>query len=101
MTAFPDTGTVILEEAATAVFPATPWHVVVHDDPVNFMAYVTLVFQRVFGYPKAKAEHHMLEVHHQGRSIVWTGGREEAEHYVHQLQSHHLKAPMEQAEAGS
>ena len=43
----------------------------------------------------------MLEVHHQGRSIVWTGGREEAEHYVHQLQSHHLKATMQQAEAGS
>jgi Uncharacterized conserved protein len=40
-----------------------PWHVVVHNDPVNLMSYVTMVFQRVFGYPRDKAERHMLEVH--------------------------------------
>ena len=27
-----------------------PWQVVVHNDPVNLMSYVTMVFQRVFGY---------------------------------------------------
>ena len=26
-----------------------PWQVVVHNDPVNLMTYVTMVFQRVFG----------------------------------------------------
>src|SRR2546430_9451948 len=41
-----------------------PWQVVVHNDPVNLMSYVTMVFQRVFGYPREKAERHMLEVHH-------------------------------------
>src|SRR5216117_3151979 len=50
-----------------------PWQVVVHNDPVNLMSYVTMVFQRVFGYPREKAEHHMLEVHHNGRSILWSG----------------------------
>ena len=50
-----------------------PWQVVVHNDPVNLMSYVTMVFQRVFGYPREKAERHMLEVHHNGRSILWSG----------------------------
>src|SRR4030095_10194397 len=39
-----------------------PWQVVVHNDPVNLMSYVAMVFQRVFGYPRDKAERHMLEV---------------------------------------
>ena len=40
------------------------------------MSYVTMVFQRVFGYPREKAERHMLEVHQKGRSILWAGMRE-------------------------
>jgi ATP-dependent Clp protease adaptor protein ClpS len=77
---------------------ALPWNVVVHDDPVNLMSYVTMVFQRVFGYPKEKAQHHMLEVHYKGRSIVWTGARERAEFYVQQLHSHLLLATLERTE---
>lgn len=73
------------------------WHVVVHNDPVNLMAYVTLVFQRVFGLPKEKAEKHMLEVHHKGRSILWTGPREQAEFYVEQLHRYLLLATLEPA----
>jgi ATP-dependent Clp protease adaptor protein ClpS len=75
-----------------------PWNVVVHDDPVNLMSYVTMVFQRVFGYSKEKAQHHMLEVHQKGRSIVWTGARERAEFYVQQLHSYLLLATLEKAE---
>lgn len=77
---------------------AAPWHVVVHNDPVNLMSYVTLVFQRVLGFPKEKAQRHMLEVHHKGRSLVWTGERERAEAIVEQLHGHLLLATMEQAE---
>jgi ATP-dependent Clp protease adaptor protein ClpS len=77
---------------------AAPWHVVVHNDPVNLMSYVTLVFQRVLGFPKEKAKRHMLEVHHNGRSLVWTGERERAEAIVEQLHGHLLLATMEQAE---
>ncbi|MDX2081606.1 MAG: ATP-dependent Clp protease adapter ClpS [Terrimicrobiaceae bacterium] len=74
-----------------------PWNVVVHNDPVNLMSYVTLVFRRIFGYSKERAERHMLEVHHRGRSIVWTGSREKAEFYVEQLHSHLLLATLEKA----
>jgi ATP-dependent Clp protease adaptor protein ClpS len=72
-----------------------PWQVIVHNDPVNLMTYVTMVFQRVFGYPREKAEQHMLEVHHKGRSILWTGMRERAELYVQQLHSYLLLATLE------
>ena len=72
-----------------------PWLVVVHNDPVNLMSYVTMVFQRVFGYPREKAECHMLEVHQKGRSILWSGMRERAELYVQQLHGYLLLATIE------
>ena len=72
-----------------------PWQVIVHNDPVNLMSYVTMVFQRVFGYPREKAERHMLEVHHKGRSILWAGMREPAELYVQQLHGYLLLATLE------
>ena len=75
-----------------------PWNVVVLNDPVNLMSYVTMVIQRIFGYPRNKAERMMLEVHHLGRSIVWTGDREKAELYVEQLQGHQLMAVLRKSE---
>ena len=72
-----------------------PWQVVVHNDPVNLMTYVTMVFQKVFGYPREKAERHMLEVHQKGRSILWSGMRERAELYVQQLHGYLLLATIE------
>jgi ATP-dependent Clp protease adaptor protein ClpS len=75
----------------------TVWNVVVHNDPVNLMSYVTLIFQRVFGFSKSKAEKHMMEVHNAGRSIVWSGVREQAELYVQQLHAHLLLATLEKS----
>jgi ATP-dependent Clp protease adaptor protein ClpS len=74
-----------------------PWHVVIYDDPVNLMDYVTMVIRRVFGYPEDTAARMMLEVHTRGKSIVWTGDREKAELYVQQLQSYQLLAAMKKA----
>lgn len=91
-------GVVTVEETATDAALARPWNVIVENDPINLMSYVTLVFQRVFGYPRHKAERLMWEVHTKGRALVWSGAREQAEHYVHQLQSYQLLARMEQAE---
>ena len=87
------TGVQVLEETETRL--AKPWKVVVHDDPINLMVYVTRVFMQVFGYPKPKAEQHMLEVHRQGRSILWTGGREQAEVYALKLRAAHLLTSLE------
>ena len=73
------------------------WGVVVWNDPVNTMSYVTFVFQKVLKMDKATAERHMLEVHHQGKSLVASETRERAEFLVHQIQSFGLKATMEKA----
>ena len=78
-----------------AVLNDVPWNVVVHNDPINLMSYVTLVFRKVFGFAREKAEEHMMEVHHKGRSVVWSGSRERAEFYVQQLHAHLLLATIE------
>jgi ATP-dependent Clp protease adaptor protein ClpS len=72
--------------------------VVCWNDPVNLMDYVTHVFQKIFGWPRKKAEFHMLQVHEQGKSILARESLEKAEHYVHQLQKYHLHATMERDE---
>lgn len=74
------------------------WRVVVLNDPVNLMSYVVMVFRKIFGYDEHRARRHMLEVHLQGRSVVWAGGREQAEAYVFSLQQWHLTAVLERNE---
>ena len=69
--------------------------VICWNDPVNFMEYVTHVFQVVFGWERKKARKHMLEVHQKGRSVLKREGLEKAEFYVHQLQKYNLHATME------
>jgi ATP-dependent Clp protease adaptor protein ClpS len=56
---------------------------------------VIYVFQRVFGWSKAKATRHTLQVHEQGKSVLTRASLEQAEHYVHQLQKFSLHATME------
>jgi len=72
--------------------------VICWNDPVNYMQYVTHVFQVVFGWARKKAEFHMLQVHNQGKSILTRESLEKAEHYVHQLQKYSLHATMERDE---
>jgi ATP-dependent Clp protease adaptor protein ClpS len=81
--------------AATEVQIQDAWRVVVLNDPVNLMSYVVMVFKKVLGFDESKARKHMLEVHEQGRSIVWIGLRETAEAHVFTLQQWHLTAVLE------
>ena len=69
--------------------------VVCWDDPINLMDYVTHVFQKVFGWPREKAELHMMQVHTEGKSVLLREGLEKAEFYVHQLQKYTLHATLE------
>ncbi len=73
-----------------------PWVVIVWNDPINLMSYVTLVLQRLFGYTRSKATTLMLQVHNDGKAIVSTGTRERAEHDVARLHAHGLWATMRQ-----
>lgn len=72
--------------------------VICWNDPVNYMDYVTHVFQIVFGWQRKKAEFHMLQVHEQGKSVLTRESLEKAEHYVHLLQKYSLHATMERDE---
>jgi ATP-dependent Clp protease adaptor protein ClpS len=72
--------------------------VICWNDPVNYMTYVTHVFQVVFGWPRKKAEFHMLQVHEKGKSVLVRESLEKAEHYVHQLQKYALHATLERDE---
>jgi ATP-dependent Clp protease adaptor protein ClpS len=72
--------------------------VICWNDPVNLMVYVTHVFQIVFGWPRARAERHMMQVHQAGKSALVRETFEKAEHYVHQLQGYGLQATMEREE---
>jgi ATP-dependent Clp protease adaptor protein ClpS len=71
-----------------------PWIVIVWNDPINLMSYVTWVFQKLFGYSHAKATKLMLEVHHNGRSVVSSGPREKAELDCFRLHAHGLWATI-------
>lgn len=96
LTAMTETETLTRSEEQTAT--TVPWNVVVHDDPVNLMHYVTFVLMKIFGYDEPKATTLMMQVHNAGRSIVWSGEREKAEFYAQQLQTHQLKTSLEKAE---
>ena len=93
-------GTQILDKPATSkrTILTSPWQVIVHNDPVNLMSYVTMVFRKVFGFSKEQAKKHMMEVHTQGRSILWVGDREQAELYVERLHGFLLWATLEEIE---
>jgi ATP-dependent Clp protease adaptor protein ClpS len=73
-----------------------PWIVIVWNDPINLMSYVVLVFQKLFGYNRAKATELMLDVHQKGRAVVSSGTREKAELDVFRLHEHGLWATMQQ-----
>ena len=73
-----------------------PWVVIVWNDPINLMSYVTLVFRKLFGYTEAHATRLMLQVHHEGKAVVSSGSREKAELDVTRLHAYGLWATMQQ-----
>jgi ATP-dependent Clp protease adaptor protein ClpS len=75
---------------------ARPWKVLVWNDPINLMSYVTFVLQKLFGYSKQKATRLMMDVHTKGKAVVSSGPREKAELDVFRLHEHGLWATMEQ-----
>jgi len=71
-----------------------PWLVIVHNDPINLMSYVTWVLQVLFGYPRPKAEKLMMDVHTKGRAVVSSGPREKAESDCYRLHGYGLWASL-------
>ncbi|MHB1090719.1 MAG: ATP-dependent Clp protease adapter ClpS [Ilumatobacteraceae bacterium] len=92
-----DVRPVVVDEPETTETTVTdrPWIVIVWNDPINLMSYVTFVFQKLFGYSLEKATALMLDVHHKGRAVVSSGPRERAEFDVYRLHEHGLWATMQ------
>jgi ATP-dependent Clp protease adaptor protein ClpS len=82
-------------ETGSVVVPDMPWVTIVWNDPVNLMSYVAYVFQKHFGYPKAKATKLMTDVHEKGKAVVATGTREEMERDVEAMHGYGLWATMQ------
>ena len=89
----------ISERSSTDFLSAAdiPWNLVVWNDPVNLMSYVSYVFQSYFGYSEAKSNKLMLEVHKKGRSIVAHGGKEQVEQHAVAMHGYGLWATVEKA----
>lgn len=98
MSAAPVETPVLTQDPEIRTMLSVPWNVVVWDDPVNLMSYVVYVFRSYFGYSDSKARTLMLEVHHNGRSIVASGTLEEAETHVSALHGYGLWATYERAD---
>lgn len=77
-----------------------PWLVFLGNDPVNTMGYVIRALRQVFGFSKEKASQLMIEAHQRGRTVVWSGDREQAETYASQLHAWQLWATVSQDKAG-
>ena len=73
-----------------------PWIVIVWNDPINLMSYVTWVFQKVFGFPRAEAERLMMDVHTKGKAVVANGPKERCEAQVATLHGYGLWATLQQ-----
>ena len=82
-------------ETHSVVVPDKPWVTIVWNDPVNLMSYVAYVFQKHFGYPKAKATKLMTDVHEKGKAVVSNGTREEMERDVEAMHGYGLWATMQ------
>lgn len=85
------TSVIVSDEVATA----KPWNVVVWNDPVTPMQVVVVIFKKIFGYSNNKCTQLMMQVHNEGRAIVWSGQRERAESYCVKLQVAGLQSTIE------
>ena len=67
------------------VEPLGKFSVVLHNDPINGVEFVTRVIKSVFGYPTRKAIWLMLKAHFSGSSILWTGSYDVAKAKQNQI----------------
>jgi ATP-dependent Clp protease adaptor protein ClpS len=72
------------------------WNVVVWNDPVTQMSYVVFVLRKLFGYDEPTATQLMMQVHQDGKAVVNSGPREQAEMDVHRLHANGLQATLMQ-----
>ena len=89
--------TTVLEDVNLEQAVLAPrWIVIVWNDPINLMSYVTFVLRKLFGYSKDEATRLMLQVHNEGKAVVSAGSRESMEVDVSKLHAAGLWATLQQ-----
>ncbi len=87
---------VVEPETGSTTDTEQPWIVLVWNDPINLMSYVSFVLQKLFGYSRDEADRLMMQVHTEGKAVVSNGSRSDAERDVFRLHEHGLWATMQQ-----
>lgn len=64
-----------------------PYNVILMNDDDHTVEYVVTLCQKIFGFPVEKGLQKAVEIHEQGRSILWTGSLELAELKQQQIHS--------------
>lgn len=67
--------------------PHPPYAVVLLNDDEHTFPYVIETLMKVFGYPRERSYSFALQIHNDGRGIVWSGNREVAELKRDQIRS--------------
>jgi len=75
-----------------------PWEVVLWNDPVSLISLVVRVLRTLFSYDLTKAERLTMQVHNEGKSIVWSGDKEQAAAYCVALHGYALSATIQQSQ---
>ena len=91
----PAGGTALEERPQEDELTQSPWVTIVWNDPVNTIEYVIYVFQKLFGYGKAKARSLTMMVHNEGKAVVSSGTREQMEGDVARLHAAGLWATLQ------
>ncbi|MFT3866892.1 MAG: ATP-dependent Clp protease adaptor ClpS [Nibricoccus sp.] len=81
-------------EDANSMATSEVWQVMVLNDPVNLMSYVTTVFKSALNLPEEVASRRMREVHELKSSVVWEGPKLQGETYANALQAWHLQVEL-------
>ncbi|MFC0582606.1 ATP-dependent Clp protease adapter ClpS [Micrococcoides hystricis] len=78
-----------------------PFVVLVWNDPVNLMSYVSYIFRSYFGFSKEKAHTLMMQVHTEGKAVVAAGNQDKVEADVAAMHNYGLWATYEPSGLGA
>jgi ATP-dependent Clp protease adaptor protein ClpS len=85
----------VLSETGTDQRLDIPWDVILWNDPVSLISLVVRVLRKLFSYDLAKAERLTMQVHNEGKSVVWSGDKEQAAAYCVALHGYALSATIQ------
>jgi ATP-dependent Clp protease adaptor protein ClpS len=75
------------QERSSRPKPQPPYAVILFNDDIHTFEFVTNTLTKVFGYPTEKSFSLALQIHVEGKGIVWSGTRELAELKRDQIRS--------------